>query len=262
MQFAEIRDLVIHYRWSDRGYDRPVLVFSNAVATDLRTWDKASELLRDTVSILAYDQRGHGLSELGSPPYTIADHVGDLAGLIDHLKIRKAIICGLSVGGLIAQGLALARPDLVRGLVLCCTAAKIGTAELWADRIRTVEEGGLAAVAEGTMIRWFTPAFRTPDNLLLAGARTMFLRQDVRGYVGTCAALRDADFTRTAEKIAVPTLCIAGDGDGSTPPDLVKTLAQRIKGSDFQVIPDCGHLPCLERPEKLARLIASFIGKV
>ena len=261
MQFADIHGLVFHYRWSDRGRGKPVLVFANAVATDLRTWDVVAEALGDSVSILAYDKRGHGLSDLGSPPYAIADHIDDLGGLLDHLKITKAVICGLSVGGLIAQGLALVRPDLVSGLILCCTSSKIGTSDLWEARIRAVEEGGLAAVAEGTMTRWFTPAFRTPDNPVLAGARTMFLRQDARGYTGTCAALRDADFTSDLTGIAVPTLCVAGDGDGSTPPDLVRTLSQSIPGSRFAVIEDCGHLPCLEQPGKLARLIASFIGK-
>ena len=90
----------------------------------------------------------------------------------------------------------------------------------------------------------------------------MFLRQDARGYIGTCAALRNADFTAAVARIGAPTLCIAGDGDGSTPPDLVKSLAQRITGSDFAVIQGCGHLPCLEQPGKLAQLIASFLGKV
>jgi 3-oxoadipate enol-lactonase len=262
MQFAELRGLVFHYRWSDGGRDRPVLVFSNSVGTDLRIWDEVSSALTDSVSILAYDKRGHGLSDLGSPPYAIADHVDDLARLLDHLKIGKAIICGLSVGGLIAQGLALERPDLVRGLILCCTASKIGTADLWDARIRIVEEGGLAVVAEGTMTRWFTPSFRTPDNPLFAGARTMFLRQDARGYTGTCAALRDADFTAAVSTITAPVLCIAGDGDGSTPPDLVEALARRMKKSDFAVIENSGHLPCLEQPGKLAQLITSFLGKV
>lgn len=262
MQFACIRGLAIHYRWVDKGPREPVLVFSNSVGTDLRIWDAVSEALGDSVSIFAYDKRGHGLTGLGSPPYGIGDHVEDLAGLLDHLKIGAAVICGLSVGGLIAQGLALARPELVRGLILCCTAAKIGTTDLWSDRIRVVEEGGLAAVADATMTRWFTSDFRTPDNPLLAGARTMFLRQDARGYIGTCAALRDADFTAKLREIRVPTLCVAGDSDGSTPPDLVKTLAQRITGSDFAIIEHCGHLPCVEQPGKLVGLIRSFIGKV
>jgi 3-oxoadipate enol-lactonase len=123
-----------------------------------------------------------------------------------------------------------------------------------------VEEGGIAAIAEGTLTRWFTPAFRTRDSLLFAGARAMLLRQDARGYTGTCAALRDADFTSAVAKITVPTLCVAGDGDISTPPDLVRSLAQSISGSSFAVIENCGHLPCLEQPAKLADLIKSFIA--
>jgi 3-oxoadipate enol-lactonase len=260
MRFAELHGLVFHYRWSDKGPGKPVLVFANAVGTDFRIWDEVANRLGESVSILAYDKRGHGLSDLGSPPYALVDHVDDLAHLLDHLAISSAVICGLSVGGLIVQGLAIKRPELVRGLILCCTALKIGTADLWEARIRTVEEGGIAAIADGTMMRWFTPAFRTPDNSLFAGSRTMLLRQDARGYTGTCTALRDADFTATAGNIAAPTLCVAGDGDPSTPPELVKTLADAIKGSRFAVIEKCGHLPCLEQPARLAALITSFIA--
>lgn len=261
MQFVELNKLVTHYRWSDKGRDKPVLVFSNAVATDLRTWDAVSEALGDSVSILAYDKRGHGLSDLGTPPYRIDDYVGDLAGLLDHLKIGKAVICGLSIGGQIAQGLALARPELVTGLILCCTASRIGTPEQWTERIRIVKEGGLAAVADASMARWFTPAFRHPDNPLLAGARTMLVRQDLQGYMGACAALRDADFTDAVGKISVPTLCVAGDGDVAIPPDAVQALARRIPNSEFTVIENCSHLPCLEQPARLAELITAFIAK-
>jgi 3-oxoadipate enol-lactonase len=260
MQFAKLHGLVFHYRWSDKGRGKPVLVFCNAIGTDFRIWDEISERLSETVSTLVYDKRGHGLSDLGSPPYALSDHVDDLAYLLDYLVIESAVVCGLSVGGLIAQGLALERPKLVRGIILCCTALKIGTADLWEARIRTVEEGGIAAIAEATMTRWFTPAFRTPDNSLFAASRTMLLRQDPRGYAGTCAALRDSDLTAAAGRIAAPTLCIAGDGDPSTPPDLVKTLAVAISGSRFTVIEKCGHLPCLEQPAKLAALITSFIA--
>lgn len=259
MQFAKVQGVVLHYHWSDRGPGKPVLAFSNSVGTDFRIWDAVSDRLGDSVSILAYDKRGHGLSDLGSPPYGIADHVGDLAGLLDHLAIKRAVICGLSVGGLIAQGLAIRHPERVTGLILCCTASKIGTTDLWNERIRVVEQGGIATIAEGTMTRWFTPAFRTPDNPAFAGARTMLLRQDAGGYIGTCAALRDADFTGGAGQIAAPTLCIAGDGDAATPPDLVRALAERITGSDFAVIANCGHLPCLEQPARLSALIASFM---
>jgi 3-oxoadipate enol-lactonase len=260
MQFAELHGLVFHYRWSDKGRGMPVLAFCNAVGTDFRIWDEVSERLGESVSILLYDKRGHGLSDLGSPPYALSDHVDDLAHLLDHLAIGSAVICGLSVGGLIAQGLALKRPELVRGIILCCTALKIGTADLWEARIRTVEEGGIAAILEGAMTRWCTPAFRTPDNSLYAASRTMLLRQDPRGYAGTCAALRDADFTLAARTIAAPALCIAGDGDPATPPELVKALAEAITGSRFTVIEKCGHLPCLEQPAKLAALITSFIA--
>lgn len=258
MAFARVNDIVIHHEIAGPS-GAPVVAFSNSLGTDFRIWDEvASDLSRDYRLVL-YDKRGHGLSEATPAPYRMEDHVGDLAALLDHLSVKRATVVGLSVGGLIAQGLAASRPDLVSRLVLCDTAHKIGTAEMWNTRIRATTENGIGSIAEAIMERWFTAPYRTRDNPDYVGYLAMLTRTPVDGYAGTCAALRDADLTRSTAALKLPTLCIVGDQDGSTPPDLVRSTADLIEGSQFEIIADAGHIPCVEQPAETIRLLRHFL---
>jgi 3-oxoadipate enol-lactonase len=259
MQFLLSDRRAIHYRAIGLGDAKPVIVFINSLGTDFRIWDAVMDIMGDHYAYVLHDKRGHGLSDTGDTPYSIEDHVEDIAALLHHLAIKHAIVWGLSVGGLIAQGLYARRPDLVCALILSNTAHKIGTAQMWNDRIDKIERDGIAPLVDGVMERWFTPAFRTLDNATYLGARTMLARQDALGYASTCAAIRDADFTELARNIAVPTLCISGDGDGSTPPELVGELAALIPRSRIAVINDCGHVPCLEQPAHYAAAADAFL---
>lgn len=238
----------------------PVLVFVNSLGTDFRVWDRVVARLEGRVRWVRYDKRGHGLSDAPPAPYAMADHVGDLAALLDHLAIRGATVCGLSVGGMIAQGLAVARPELVGRLILSDTAHRIGTDAIWNERIAALRDGGIEALADNVMIRWFSDAFRRDraDEVVLW--RAMVTRTPIDGYLGTCVALRDADLTEATRTIAKPTLCIGGTEDGSTPPDLVRELAALIPGATFHEIPAVGHLPCVEAPDTVATLISDFMG--
>lgn len=258
MQFANIDGVHIHYQVISAPDDKPTLVFSNSLGTDFRIWRDVIVRMVGECSILMYDNRGHGLSDIGETPYKLDDHVNDLAGLMDHLSLSNAVICGLSVGGLIAQGLNYLRPDLVRGLVLCDTAAKIGNDEMWNERIETVREKGLAGLVDGNMERWFTPDFHESQPAALAGMRNMFLRTPLDGFVATMIALRDADLRMAAVDIQVPTICIVGDQDGSTPPDLVLQTAKLIPDARYEVIKEAGHIPCVEQPEMLVEIIKAF----
>lgn len=262
MQFTRINDTVIHYDIRRADDTKPVLVFANSLGTDSRIWHHVLPKLAGDFTLLTYDKRGHGLSDLGTPPYAIADHVADLAGLLDHLGLSKVIVCGLSVGGLIAQGLYGSRPDLVKALILSNTAHKIGTTELWENRIAAVEQNGIGSILEDIMARWFTPSFREPENAAYPGYCNMLVRQPVAGYAGTCAAIRDADFTETARGIAVPTLCIAASQDGSTPPELVRALANLIPGSRYEIIEDAAHIPCVEAPAAFAAILRDFTSQL
>ena len=159
MQVAELQGLAVHY--ADQGpRDGRAVVFGNSLGTDLRVWDAVLPLLPQGLRLVRYDKRGHGLTQATPGPYSIGQLADDAAALMDHLGLRDAVFVGLSIGGLIGQSLAARRPDLLRGLVLSNTAAKIGTPELWRDRIATIRAGGIEAIGAATMERWFSPAFR------------------------------------------------------------------------------------------------------
>lgn len=257
MAFSRVNGVVLHYEEAG-ARDGKTIVFSNSLGTDFRIWDDLIRHLPQGLRVIRYDKRGHGLSEATPGPYLMVTLAEDLAALLDHLQVKSAVIVGLSVGGMIAQGLAALRPDLVSGLVLMDTAHKIGTEDGWNARIETVTEKGMGAVAEGILSGWFTAPYRN-ENVDFAGYQAMLTRNDIGGYTGVCAALRDADLTESTRALKVPALCIAGEHDATTSPQLMRTTADLIDGARLEVIKDAGHIPCVERPAEVARLIAGFM---
>jgi 3-oxoadipate enol-lactonase len=255
MSFIRVNGAVIHYRDEAARAARAV-VFINALGSDLRIWDEVAAILSRDFRVIRYDKRGHGLSEAGPDRYDMADYARDLAGLLDAVGVARATIVGLSIGGLIAQDLYRQRPDLFAGLVLSDTAAKIGDDASWDARIASIEAGGVEAVADGVLERWFTADFRTRRADELVGWRTMLVRTPKQGYLAACGALKRADLRPYAGAIRIPTLCLVGDQDGSTPVDLVRETATMIEGARFEVIAGAGHIPGIEKPETTAALLA------
>jgi len=239
----------------------PALVFSNSLGTDHRIWDPVLPHLPPGLRLIRYDKRGHGLSDCPEPEWGMGDHVADLAGILDGLGIRGAVICGLSVGGMIAQGLAAERPDLVRALVLCDTGAKIGSPEMWDARIAAIRADGIAGLADAILERWFTKAFRAEDPSFPVW-RNMLLRSEPEGYMRSCAAIRDTDLVESTSRLRLPCLTVCGTEDGATPPDLVRETAALIPGSRFELIRKAGHIPCVEQPAALGRLIVGFLKEI
>lgn len=262
MQFANLNGVTLHYQLIGAPENKPVIVFANSLGTDFRIWRDVIVRLAGDFTIISYDKRGHGLSDIGDTPYTIDDHARDLEALLDHLEVKEAIVCGVSVGGLIAQGLYHNQPDLVRALIMCDTADKVGTEDFWNDRIAAVEAGGIEALAEPIMQRWFTPEFCVPENADYSGYKNMLLRTTREGYIGTCAALRDADFTEKSPEIKVPAIAIVGAQDQASPPELVQAFAKRVPGCFYEEIKDCGHLPSIEQPVILTEIIKAFLAKL
>ena len=258
MAFIRTNGVVLHHQVIGKP-DAPALVFNNSLGSDFRIWQEVAPAFADRFRVVLYDKRGHGLSDAPPAPYRMDDHTDDLLALLDGLKIESAALVGLSVGGMIAQRAALRAPERVEALVLCCTAAKIGTPELWAERISAVETGGIEPIVENVLQRWFTPDFRETRKDDVAGWRNMLVRMPAHGYAGTCAAIRDADLTADAGRIAAPTLCVAGGQDGSTPPDVVRGTASLIPGARFELIEGCGHIPCVEKPAILTQLIQNHL---
>ena len=261
MRFTTVNGISIHF--ADSGErDRPVMVFANALGTDFRIWDKVLPAFSGAYRMVRYDKRGHGLSDATDAPYRIeTEHVADLIALLDQLGMKNAVICGVSVGGVIAQGVYAARPDLVRALVISSTAHKTGNAELWNGRIEQATRNGMASMAQPTMERWFTPGFREAHAAEVAGYRNMVARTTLSGFTGTLAAIRDADFTEEAKRIAVPVLCLAGAEDGGVSPDVVKSFADLVPGSRYEVVDGVGHHPQIEKPEEWVRLVKDFLSE-
>lgn len=259
MQFATVNDVTLHYQEIGGPDGKPTLVFINSLGSDFRIWRDVVVQLVGEAAIMTYDKRGHGLSNIGVTPYTIEDHATDLIALLDHLGKKDVVLVGLSVGGLIAQAVYKLRPDLVQALVLSDTAAKIGSSEMWQERIDSIEEKGMVELAESTMLRWFTSAFRQNKRDDVAGYRNMLARQPLDGYLSTCMAIRDADYTADAKVISVPTMCVVGLNDVVTTPEHVYELSMYIEGSRYEEISGAGHLPCIDKPHDFTALLKDFL---
>ena len=260
MSFARINSCLLHYRLSGPE-GAPALVFVNSLGTDARIWDEVIAALSSAYRCLSYDKRGHGLSDAPAGDYALDDHLSDLGGLMDHAGLDRAVVVGVSIGGLIAQGFALAAPERVAGLVLCCTAPRMGDAAMWTTRIETALTKGLEPMADPVMERWFSPGFRSERKTDLAGWRNLFLRTDPVGYARTCATLRDTDLSGAIVGIAAPTLIAAGDADLAAPVELVRNCTV-IPGSRLEVLPGVGHIPSIEQPALLAGLVSDFLEEV
>lgn len=262
MRFVKTDDAMLHVEASlARG--RPTIVFVNSLGSDLRIWDDVvEELGRAGIGALRYDLRGQGLSDVGATPYRIADHVADLETVLTSHGVARAAICGLSVGGMVALGLSEKRPDLVAGLILCCTAHRIGTAESWGARIAAVEKGGVSAIAEAVLQGWFSPAAYRDQAPGVALCRNMLARSPVDGYIATCAALREADLEDAARAVSAPALCLAGEHDPATTPERVGALRALIPGARFAVLPGVAHMPCVEAPAALAAHLVDFAHEI
>ena len=258
MDFVRINGVLLHYRLAGPA-DAPVLALVNSLGTDARIWDRVIAALALRYRVLSYDKRGHGLSDTPAGDYALDDHVADLLGLLDHLGIGRLALAGVSIGGLIAQAVALQASERLSALVLCDTAPKVGDAASWNGRIETVRGQGMAAIADLVMDRWFSPGFQQGHAEELAGWRNLFLRSDPQGYAATCATLRDADLRAEIGAIAAPTLVVAGEADRSTPVDLVRACADAIAGARFEILPGVGHIPSIEQPAALAALIEQFL---
>ena len=259
MKLFDAGDVRLHYR-IDGPDDGVPVVFANSLGTDFRLWDPLLPHLPDGLRILRYDKRGHGLSTCPPAPYSMGQLVTDAERLMEATGFTEAVFVGLSIGGMIAQGLAAKRLDLVRAVVLSNTGAKIGTRDMWAERIAAVDKGGIEALADPVMERWFSAAFRATPELELW--RNMLTRQEDAGYTGCSAAIAGTDFYTPTAALRLPALGIAGSEDGSTPPDLVRETVELIPGAQFALIRGAGHLPCVEKPEEYADILTTFLKDV
>jgi 3-oxoadipate enol-lactonase len=239
------------------------VMLSHALGCDLRMWDGlTAHLLAQGHLVLRYDQRGHGRSPAPPGPYTMAELADDAAALIERLGIGPVVWVGLSMGGMVGQELALRHPRRVRALVLANTTsgypaeAQAG----WAQRIEGIRVGGLAAVVDGALQRWFHEGFRSAHPGTVAMWRERVLACDPAAYIACCEAISQVDTTRRLPAIDVPTLVIAGALDAGTPPAMAERIAHAIPGARLVVLPGASHLSVLEQPEAFSGTLDSWLA--
>jgi len=237
----------------------PVLVFSHSIGTDHALWEPQLQDLLSHFQVLRYDTRGHGASEAPPGEYSVEQLGRDVLGLVEALNLPQFSFCGLSLGGAVGQWLAIHAPEKLTGLILANTSPRIGTPELWQNRINAVQQGGMVAIADTAIQRFFSPESLAPSSAYVDSIRSVLLGTDVTGYVGCCAALRDFDFKDNLPDIGIPTLVIVGERDVSTPwTGNGEILAQRIPQARVTRL-SAAHLSNLEAPKSFTAALFAFL---
>jgi 3-oxoadipate enol-lactonase len=239
----------------------PVVMLSHSLASGMSMWDPQLVALRSRFRILRYDTRGHGGSDVPAAPYRLDDLVTDAVALMDALAIRQVHFVGLSMGGMIGQGIALAYPDRLLSLSLCSTSARMPpeAQPVVQERIEAALEEGLQALADGTLARWFTPGYLKTKPPEVERVRRQFLATPVAGYVGCTEAIRRLDYLEQLARITLSTLIIVGEDDPGTPVSASRAMHERIAGSRLVIIPSAMHLCNIERTEVFNSALAGFL---
>jgi 3-oxoadipate enol-lactonase len=258
MPFIKSEDARIHYLLEGQA-NASVILFSNSLGTNYSMWDPQVADFRKKFRMLRYDTRGHAESSVTPGLYSIEQLGKDVMALLDALHLKQIHFCGLSMGGMIGMWLAANAPDRLNKLVLCNTAAKIGTIEGWNARIETVRKNGMKAIAPATIERWFTPAFREKNAAPVAGIQKALEETNPEGYAACCAAVRDFDCRGDLGKIRVPTLVISGASDPATPPADGRFLAGQIPGAQYVQL-NAAHLSNIEDRDQFNKEVSTFLG--
>ncbi|QFU87284.1 3-oxoadipate enol-lactonase 2 [Amycolatopsis sp. YIM 10] len=242
----------------DGPSDGVPVVLGGSLGSTLAMWEPQVRPLTEAgYQVIRYDHRGHGGSPVPEGPYALADLGGDVLALLDERGIEKAHFVGLSLGGMTGMWLGAHAPDRLASLVLCCTSAKLGPPQMWADRIRAVREGGTESLASAVVDRWVTSAFQ-PERR--AELERMVASTSDEGYAGCCAAIEVMDLTGELAGITVPTLVISASDDPSTPPPHGKAIAEAIPGARYAEVGDAAHLGNVERPDEFSELILARLA--
>jgi 3-oxoadipate enol-lactonase len=236
----------------------PTLLFINSIATARELWARQVSRCATSFRVITYDARGHGFSQATVGDYTIEQLGRDALAILDDVGAESAHVCGISLGGITAMWMGVHAARRVKSLVLANTAARIGSVEIWTERIGFVREHGMAALADLTMPRWFTETFRTQEPQTVHGFKSMVERCSKDGYLGCCAALRDEDLREVIAAIRCPVLAIAGSADVATPPAALQFIHERIAGSRLVTL-DAAHLTNVEQHEAFNTAVLDFI---
>jgi 3-oxoadipate enol-lactonase len=235
------------------------LVFLHSLGSDRNQWRPQIDALSDDFRILEVDTRGFGQSGAPTGPYTLERLSTDVIELTDMAGFDTFHLCGLSLGGLMAQWIAIHHPDRLRTLTLANTAAKIGSAEVWTERGETALANGVGSMVEVILARWFLPPFAARNPELIASLSATLTATKAVGYSGACAALRDADLRGEVGAIKAKTLVISASDDGATPPSDLEYLHAKIDGSRYHLIDNAAHISNLEAAAEFTRELRAHL---
>jgi 3-oxoadipate enol-lactonase len=253
---------MLHQRLDGAGQAGVPIVFSHALGLDLGQWDGVVETFSSRHPILRYDQRGHGRSAPSASAFTMDDLVDDAVALIEGWGRGPVVFVGLSMGGMVGQGLALRRPDLLRGLVLAHTVARYAppARAAWAQRIDTVRTQGMAAVADMVVERYLNANFRAAQPGVAHALRQQILAMDPVAYAQACAAVAGVDWLDRLPQIVTPTLVLAGAQDVGATPEMARDISARVPGASLEVFPAASHLSVFEDPASFERALTDFLA--
>ena len=260
MPNVNVNDTTLHYRF-DGPDDGPVILVSNSLASNLGMWDHQMDTLnRLGFRVLRYDSRGHGRSGTPPGPYSIEMLTGDAVGLLDALGIERASFMGCSKGGMVGQMAGTRYGDRFDRLVLCATSAYMGGGDVWAARIEAVAQGGMAAVVDATIDRWFTGPGQERLPGEVARIREMILATPPEGFIACTHAIAEMDQRESIRAIDRPTLVIVGEHDPGTPPSAAELIHDRIAGSKLVVLEDSAHFCNVEQAGAFNAALEAFLG--
>jgi 3-oxoadipate enol-lactonase len=255
---ASVNGIEINYEVSGRE-GAPWLVLSHSLACTVRMWDPQVEAFRDRFRILNYDMRGHGATSAPQVAYSLDMLADDVLGLMKHLKIQKAVFCGLSIGGMIGQTLALKAPGSFAKMVLADTTHTQPPEALkqWEERIAIAKAKGMAGLVDGTMQRWFTEPYRKRNSPEFRAIRDLVLKTPVAGFLGCAEAIKKLDTTARLKDIKLPVLAITGEQDGAAPG--TKYIGEHVPGAKYVAIPNAAHIANVEQAEAFNRALREFL---
>jgi 3-oxoadipate enol-lactonase len=255
--FVDTPGARIHYR-VDGPDNAPPVLFSNALGSTLDMWFPQVEQLQSMFRLIRYDTRGHGQSSVPRGDYTLEELGEDAMHVLDAAGVDAAHICGLSLGGLTAMWLGVFQPSRVRSLIVADTAARIGTTERWNERVAKARGEGMTAIADLNMGNWFTAGYREQEPDTVARIHRMIAACDPDGYIGCCAALRDADVRDVLDRVRATTLVIAGSHDPSTTLADAEFISQQIPDATLLTL-EAAHLSNVECARSFTRHVETFV---
>jgi 3-oxoadipate enol-lactonase len=237
----------------------PTIVLSNSLGSTPAMWDPQLPALAERLRVVRYDHRGHGRSPVPPGPYDLAELGADVLALLDRLSLERVHWCGLSLGGMVGMWMAINAPERIDRLVLCCTSARLGPPEMWADRAATVRAQGVDAVADAGIERWLSPGFIEREPEVAARIRAMLAATPAEGYAACCGVIERMDQIPQLGAIRAPTLVIAAEDDPATPPEHGERIAAAIPGARLEIVQGARHLATIEQPAAMTELIVGHL---